>query len=83
HGSCGRSGFLAIPIKVEPIIDVYLLISFAYAVYLDCQLTTTDTTGTIAGAKPPSSPGGADGRLLDDTCCCRDRHADGTPGAAP
>jgi len=50
--------------------------------YLDCQLTTIDTSGMIAVVQPPSSPGGADGRLLDDTCFCRDRHVDGTPGAS-
>jgi hypothetical protein len=39
--------------------------------YLDCELTTTpaNASGTIAVAQPTSSPGGADGRLLEYTCC--------------
>ena len=49
---------------------------------LDCKLTTIDTSGMIAVVQPTSSPGGADGRLLDYNCFCRDRHADGTPGAS-
>jgi len=50
--------------------------------YLDCSLTPTDTSGTIAVAQPTSSPGGADGRHVDYPRCCRDRPADGTPGAS-
>jgi hypothetical protein len=33
-----------------------------YKLYLDCELTTIDTSGTIAVAQPTSSPEGADGR---------------------
>ena len=36
------------------------------------QFDVIDTSGTIAGAKPPSSPGGADGRLVDYNRFCRD-----------
>jgi hypothetical protein len=44
--------------------------------YLDCQLTSTDTTDTIAGVRLTSLPGGSEGRHGDDTRWL------GAPGAA-